>query len=164
MTPRKVITSSLMLILFSVVFLVYTTRYPIDNWESPGPAVFPLLLGAILLIMATSQFVRALWICHEQPRPAGEKVPWVLAIQRFLKNNQGETKVFYLTVILFLYILLMSWIGFFVCTFLLAIVSSRLMEAKGWVRPIVLSLAICLFCFFLFEAWIKLSFPRGFLF
>ena len=45
MTPRKDIASSLVLILFSLTFLIYTTRYPLDDWESPGPAVFPLLLG-----------------------------------------------------------------------------------------------------------------------
>ena len=52
MTPRKDIAGSLVLILFSLTFLIYTTRYPLDNWESPGPAVFPLLLGAVLLLLA----------------------------------------------------------------------------------------------------------------
>ena len=52
MTPRKDIASSLVLILFSLTFLIYTTRYPLDDWESPGPAVFPLLLGAVLLLLA----------------------------------------------------------------------------------------------------------------
>jgi hypothetical protein len=42
MNPRKDIASSLVLILFSMTFLIYTTRYPLETWESPGPAVFPL--------------------------------------------------------------------------------------------------------------------------
>ncbi len=52
MTPRKDIASSLVLILFSLTFLIYTTRYPLDDWENPGPAVFPLLLGGVLLFLA----------------------------------------------------------------------------------------------------------------
>ena len=37
-------------------------------------------------------------------------------------------------------------------------------EAKDWVRPIALSVGVCLFCYFLFVVWIKLSFPKGILF
>jgi hypothetical protein len=58
----------------------------------------------------------------------------------------------------------MQWIGFFVSTFLLVILSSRLMQAKDWGRPIALSAGVSLFCYFLFEVWLKLSFPRGILF
>ena len=85
-------------------------------------------------------------------------------MKAFFLENQGEAKVLILTSLLVLYILMMQWIGFFVSTFLLVILSSRLMEAKDWVRPIVLSAGVCLFCYFLFEVWIKLSFPRGILF
>jgi hypothetical protein len=59
MTPRKEIASSLVLILFSMTFLIYTARYPLETWESPGPAVFPLILGGILLILASGQLIRA---------------------------------------------------------------------------------------------------------
>ncbi len=85
-------------------------------------------------------------------------------MKAFLHDNQGEAKVLILTSLLVLYILMMQWIGFFVSTFLLVILSSRLMEAKDWVRPIVLSVGVCLFCYFLFVVWIKLSFPKGILF
>lgn len=163
MTPRKEIASSLTLILFSVVFLVYTTGYPIDDWENPGPAVFPLLLGTVLLILAASQFVRALWTLRRQP-PAGERPPWSTALRRFLRDNDAERQVLILVAILFFYVLVMPWVGFFVSTFVLVIATSRLMEARDRVRPVVLSLAIGLFCYLLFEVWIKLSFPRGFLF
>ena len=164
MTPRKEIASSLTLILFSVVFLVYTTRYPIDDWENPGPAVFPLLLGTVLLILAAGQFVRVLWVLYRQPPTTGEKTPVIPALLRFMRDNDAERRVFILVAILFSYLLFMPWVGFFVSTFLLVIASSRLMEAKDRIRPVILSLAIGLFCYFLFEVWIKLSFPRGFLF
>ena len=85
-------------------------------------------------------------------------------MKAFFLENQGEAKVLILTALMVSYLLMMQWIGFFVSTFLLVILSSRLMEAKGWVRPIALSAGVCLFCYFLFEVWIKLSFPRGILF
>ena len=86
------------------------------------------------------------------------------AAKAFFVENPGEAKVLILSAMLILYIFIMQWIGFFVSTFLLVILSSRLMEAKGRVGPIVLSAGVCLFCYLLFEVWIKLSFPRGVLF
>jgi putative tricarboxylic transport membrane protein len=163
MNQRKEIASSLVLILFSMIFLVYTTRYPLDDWESPGPAVFPLILGGVLLILSLWQLIHA-WLAPKIPGNAGEARSKIQAFQKFLHENQGEAKVLYLTAMLILYILLMQWIGFFVSTFLLVIFSSRLMEAKDWGRPIALSAGVCLFCYLLFEVWIKLNFPRGILF
>ncbi len=164
MNPRKEIASSLVLILFSTVFLIYTTRYPLDTWESPGPAVFPLILGGVLLILASGELIRAL-LAPKIPNPGG--VPGATAaasMRNYFQKNAGEAKVVALTVLLVIYILAMKWIGFFVSTFLLVILSSRLMEAKDWGRPIALSVGVCLFCYLLFEVWLKLSFPRGILF
>jgi putative tricarboxylic transport membrane protein len=163
MTPRKEIASSLVLLLFSATFLAYTTRYPLDDWENPGPAVFPLVLGAILLVLSAGQLIRGL-LAPKEPGGAGERDSTFKALEKFLQANRGEAKVLVLTAVLVLYILMMKWIGFFVSTFLLVIFSSRLMEAKGWVRPAALAAGVCLFCYLLFEAWIKLSFPRGVLF
>jgi putative tricarboxylic transport membrane protein len=163
MTPRKEIAGNLVLIFFSLTFLVYTTRYPLDDWENPGPAVFPLILGGVLLLLAAWQLIRA-FLAPKAPDRQGVKGSKVRAVKAFLHDYQGEAKVLILTSLLILYILMMQWIGFFVSTFLLVILSSRLMEAKGWVWPIVLSAGVCLFCYFLFAVWIKLSFPQGILF
>lgn len=163
MTPRKDIASSLVLIFFSLTFLIYTTRYPLDDWENPGPAVFPLLLGSVLLLLAAWQLIHA-FLSLKAPHRRGGKESKVKAVKAFLHNNQGEAKVLILTSLLILYIFMMQWIGFFVSTFLLVILASRLMEAKDWVRPVVLSAGVCLFCYFLFVVWIKLSFPGGILF
>jgi putative tricarboxylic transport membrane protein len=163
MTARKDIASSLVLILFSLTFLIYTTRYPLDDWENPGPAVFPLLLGGVLLFLAAWQLIRA-FLSPKAPDRLRGKGSMIIAVKAFFLDNQGEAKVFIMTALLVLYILMMQWIGFFVSTFLLVILASRLMEAKDWVRPIALSAGVCLFCYFLFVVWIKLSFPRGVLF
>ena len=163
MTPRKEIASSLVLILFSLTFLIYTTRYPLDDLENPGPAVFPLLLGGVLLFLAAWQLILA-FLSYKAPDRLRGKGAMIRNVKAFFVDNPGEAKVLILTSMLILYIFMMQWIGFFVSTFLLMILASRLMEAKDWVRPIALSAGVCLFCYFLFVVWIKLSFPRGILF
>jgi putative tricarboxylic transport membrane protein len=163
MIPRKEIAGSFVLILFSLTFLIYTTRYPLETWESPGPAAFPLILGGVLLILASWQMIRAL-LAPKPAQPAGGKASAKKALKEFLHDNAGEAKVLALTIMLILYILLMQWLGFFVSTFLLVVFTSRLMETGEWGRPIALAAGVGLFCYLLFEVWIKLSFPRGLLF
>lgn len=163
MTPRKEIASSLTLILFSAVFLVYTARYPLDDWENPGPAVFPLLLGGVLLILSAWQLIRAL-LAPALLAEAEKTKKGAAALLSFFRENRGEAKVVRLAVMLVLYILLMPWIGFFVCSFLLALFTSRLTEAKDWGKPLLMSAGLTLFCYLLFAVWLKLSLPRGILF
>ena len=163
MTTQKEIAGNLVVILFGAVFLAYTTRYPLDTWESPGPAVFPLILGAALTILGAVQLVQAIWKSRRKEH-LGKHGHSGISVREFLFRNAGEGKALRMIALFILYLLMMQWIGFFVSTFLFTIITSRLTEAKGWGGPIVLSAGVTLFCYLLFEAWLKLSFPRGVLF
>jgi putative tricarboxylic transport membrane protein len=161
MTTRKEIASNLAVILFGAVFLSYTTRYPLDTWESPGPAVFPLILGAVLTILGAGQLVRALWESTRKDRDRHRGGGFGM---KSLLRNSGEGKALRMIAVFILYLLMMQWIGFFVSTFLFGAITSRLTETRGWGGPIALSAGTTLFCYLLFEVWLKLSFPRGILF
>jgi len=163
MAARKEITSSLVLILFGAVFLVYDLKYPLDERANPGPGVFPLMVGAVLVILAGWQSIRAFRKTkgpnkeersEREAQPAGEMV----------QENTGEAKVLFMIAVFVIYLLMVKWIGFFTSNFLFVITSSRLMGARSWKGPILLSAGIDLFCYLLFEVWLKLSFPRGILF
>jgi hypothetical protein len=163
MPSRKEIASSLVLFLFGVVFLLYDFKYPLDQWANPGPGVFPLIVGAVLVILAAwllAQEVRRhkLQGAKESDGGAGRSIPG------FFQRNRSEAKPLFMIAVFIVYLLMVKWVGFFVSTFLFVIISSRLMGAKGWGKPIALSAGVSLFCYLLFVAWIKLSFPRGVLF
>jgi hypothetical protein len=163
MAARKEITSSLVLILFGAIFLLYDLKYPLDERANPGPGVFPLMVGAVLVILAAWQFIRAFRQTRgpddkergkREAEPAGEIV----------QGKAGETKVFFMIAVFIIYILMVKWVGFFTSNFLFVITSSRLMGARSWRNPILLSAGIDLFCYLLFEVWLKLSFSKGILF
>jgi len=163
MFARKEITSSLVLILFGAGFLFYNTKYPMDTWANPGPGVFPLMAAAVLVILSAFQLLqevrkRRLEETKERPRGSGR------SIREFLQRSRGEIKPLLMVAVFIVYLLMVRWVGFFISNFLFVIVSSKLVGAKDWGRPIALSVGIGLFCYFLFEAWLKLSFPRGVLF
>ena len=60
MALRKEVVSSLALLLFGVVFLIYDMSYPLDQRANPGPGVFPLIVGTALVILAGWQLFQAL--------------------------------------------------------------------------------------------------------
>lgn len=163
MSSRKEIESSLVILLFGVGFLLYDIKYPLDQWANPGPGVFPLAVGAVLVVLAAWQLAQEL----RKPKPQRAKEDDEgsgKSITPFLQRKRGEAKPLLMIAVFIIYLLMVKWIGFFVSNFLFVIISSRLMGAKGWGKPIALSAGINLFCYFLFVAWIKLSFPKGVLF
>jgi putative tricarboxylic transport membrane protein len=155
MSTRKEITTTLVLLLFGACYLAYSTEYPMGTWSNPGPRVFPLFVGGVLVILAFGHFVRSLRL---RKREEGEED------DRPTKKSLRASRPLFLAGVFIIYILMIKGAGFFASTAAFVVVSSRLIGAKDWVRPLVLALGVALFCYFLFEVWLKLSLPRGFLF
>ena len=88
---RKEIASSVVLFLFGVVFLLYDIKYPMDTWANPGPGVFPLMVGAVLVILAAWQLAQE--VRKPKPQGAREKHEGTgRSITEFLQRVRGETK------------------------------------------------------------------------
>ncbi len=163
MFVRKEIASSLVLFLFGVFFLLYDLNYPLDQRANPGPGVFPLIVGVALVVLAAWQLIQDV----RKPKPEEAKESHGGAgrsIRKFLQRDNAEVKPLLMISVFIVYLLMVKWVGFFISNFFFVIVSSKIVGARDWGRPIALSAGISLFCYFLFEVWLKLSFPRGFLF
>ena len=133
------------------------------NWQTPGQGVFPLMVGAVWVILAVWQLIQSLR--RTQPSASEQENKRDVQSQReSSRKREEETKVLFMIAVFMIYLVMVKWVGFFTSNFLFVIISSRLMGAKGWKRPITLSAGISLFCYLLFEVWLKLSFPRGILF
>ena len=160
-TPKE-ITSSLVFILLGAGYLAYNTSYSIDTWNNPGPGVFPLIVGGVLILLTVGQWMQTLRRPGKQDdrKSAGFKFQ---SVRSFLLKS-GETRPLILVGVFVIYLLMVEGVGFFISNFVFVVVSSRLMGAKDWARPSALALGICLFCYLLFEVWLKLSLPRGLLF
>jgi putative tricarboxylic transport membrane protein len=163
MTFRKEIVDSLVFILFGLGFLCYGLKYPLDQWANPGPGVFPLIVGVTLVGLAAWQLLHAFW----KLKPSGGREKGgeaVTFVREYLQRNKGETKPLLMIAAFVLYLLMVQWVGFFVSNSLFVVIASRLMKEKDWRGPVALSAGINLFCYVMFELWLKLSFPRGILF
>ncbi len=157
MTLRKEIAGSLALLLFGLGFLLYDIKYPLDQWENPGPGVFPLMVGTVLVILSAIPLAQSLRKRKRLDR--GEEKKGIEC--KPLEGFRNETNVLYMILIFILYLLMIKWVGFFTSNLLFVIISSRLMGSKDWKGPVLLSIGVNLFCYVLFEIWLKVAFPRG---
>jgi putative tricarboxylic transport membrane protein len=159
MSRQKEIVSSLVVILFGCAFLAYSTRYPIDTWENPGPAVFPLIVGVILTLLAAGQLVRSLWKGERHVSRGGKghrRTRWA-----WLKRGENGFTALAMIGLFVLYLLAIQGLGFFASTFCFAVLTSRLAGARDLLKPVGLAAGLTLGCYLLFEVWLKISFPRG---
>ncbi|MDI7258850.1 MAG: tripartite tricarboxylate transporter TctB family protein [Thermodesulfobacteriota bacterium] len=159
---RKEITSSLVFIVFGLGYLIHNTMYSMDTWNSPGPGVFPLIVGGALILLAACQLFQSLRKPKKRDDPKSDGLS-IKSLKAFLQER-GEAKPLILVVVFILYLLMVKWLGFFTSNSIFVVISSRLMGAKDWRKPVALAVGVGLFCYLLFEVWLKLSLPRGYLF
>jgi len=163
MTIRRERVSGLVIVLFGVGSLLYGLQYPFDTWGNPGPAVFPFMATAVLLLIAgwnlVRDFVKPAPVTGDEESSAPRE-----SLRESFGSGSGRSKVFVMIGVFVLYILLIRWVGFFVSNFFFVIVASRLIGARNWRGPLALSAGVNLFCYLLFDLWLKISFPRGMLF
>lgn len=150
MNARRETSASIVLVLLGIGYLAYNTRYAMDTWANPGPAVFPLMVGTVFIVMALAHTVRTVRLDKgEGPR---SRIPLSL---------RGGSKPFNLILLCLFYLLLMKGVGFYISNLLFVVGSSRLIGARDWIRPLFLAVGIGLFCYLLFEVWLKVSLPKG---
>jgi len=152
---RKEVISSLVLLSLGTGYLAYSLTYPMETLNNPGPGVFPVTAGGGLIILTLSQLIQSL-------KRAGKQLP--SKDSPASSENAIKVKPFFMVLVFAAYLLIMNWTGFFTANFLFIVVSSRLIGAKDWGRPVLLAAGVSLFCYLLFVVWLKLSLPRGFLF
>jgi putative tricarboxylic transport membrane protein len=144
--------SGLVLSLLSACMIWAAACLPYGNIRNPGPGFFPLWLGVILGCMSIGLFV-----------------------QTTLRNENGKTlrdileekvrwgKVLLVITGLIFYGFLMDYIGFLVVTFLLMALLLRFIEPQPWRVVIGWALGGSMGSYLIFEVWMKLRLPKGFL-
>jgi putative tricarboxylic transport membrane protein len=136
--------------LAGIGYLVYGRRYPLDTLAAPGPGLFPTVVGVLLVLLATGLLLSA-WIT---PAPAGQ------ARNDPAGGGRGDRPLL-LMAMLGAGVALMPVIGFLASSFVLVVVSSRLLGADDWLRPVALGLAVIAGAYLLFVRWLAIPFPRG---
>jgi hypothetical protein len=144
--------SGLVLLILAGFICCGSILLPYGNIHNPGPGFFPLWLGIILgglsiglLLQAARQKEGARVLGDILP----EKVRW--------------HKVLWVLIALVLYGCLMNIFGFLIVTFFLMAFLLRFIEPQPWRSVIGWTLVGSLGSYLVFEVWMKLRLPKGFL-
>jgi len=144
--------SGLALSILAAGMILAALRLPYGNLRNPGPGFFPLWLGVILGGMSIAFFVQT---------TRGKESERTL--KEILEEDVRWGKVLLVLGALILYGFLMDTIGFLIVTFLLMIVLLRFIEPQPWKVVIGWALAGSVGSYLIFEVWMKLRLPKGFL-
>ena len=134
------------------LFIIYESyRLGLGTMYQPGPGFLFFWTGIVVAIMAlivVLQSFRAQAAEEVQEAPTGKRT---------------TTKVILVIVALFLYAVLMEWLGFFIVTFLLFMFLLGVIEKKKWWFAVLVSAAVTLFAYLVFETALQSQLPKGIL-
>ena len=135
-------------IILGLVIMILSTQLGIGSPEKPGSGLFPFFCGFLIFVLAVLIMFR---------KEKTEKHVKVLS-GRYAKNNLALMIITFI-----LWILLMPFLGYLLVTFLGTYSFSKIMKLEGWQKPLILSIGTMVFCYFLFDYYLYLDLPRGFL-
>lgn len=144
--------SGLALLLLSAGMISAALGLPFGDIRKPGPGFFPFWLGVIMGAMSIGLFVQS-----TLARRSGR------TIRNILEEDVRWGKVLLVLATMILYALLMDTLGFLIVTFLLMVVLLRFVEPQSWRAVIGWALAGSVGSYLIFEVWMKLRLPKGFI-
>jgi hypothetical protein len=135
----------------ATLYLVANRQYPLDSLAAPGPGVFPLAVGSILLVLAAWQTCRTL--------PAWLEARRIGAAEGSGPSSPGHSLRMIGLVVA--YAAAIGAVGFLGASFALVLASSRLLGARGWLRSVALALGVTAVAYVIFVAWLGVPLPPG---
>jgi putative tricarboxylic transport membrane protein len=138
-------------LLFSLFISYESYRLGLGNVNQPGPGFLFFWTGIVVAILSIIVIVRS----FSAKASEGEK--------EAAEEGRRLTKIVPVLVALFLYALLMEWLGFIVVTLLLFLFILGVVEKKKWLFTAAVSVAVTLFAYLIFEVALQSQLPKGLL-
>jgi hypothetical protein len=157
---RNDLWSGGVLLLLGGAYLAIDLRYPLDSLANPGPGLFPLAAGMLLVTLALLQLAQAGGTLLSLGRAVASR-PSTDDPGGTAEDSQAGRRPVLMLAILVVYLLVVSWIGFLTSTFLLVVICSKLMGSRGWSGPVALAAGLALACYLLFSVWLRVPLPAG---
>jgi len=144
---RALLGTSIVASLLAVAYLAEAMRYPRGTMAQPGPGLFPLAVGVLLLIVAVGSGLEV-WLdgtSGDMGWPRGSDALRVLAV---LATSLG-------------YVVLLPYVGHPVAATLVTLAVLQVMHVRGWVLKVGLSLGLGLGSYYLFAVVLGVPLPAG---
>jgi putative tricarboxylic transport membrane protein len=135
------------ILLLSILIMVLSRSYGLGTLGKPGAGLYPFTIGLLIFPLSLSLFISSL-------RSKGKG--------SVLSRGEVVTFISFIGTCAF-WILAMPYLGYPAVTLLATFFLSKIMKLEGWLKPLLLSAGTALFIFILFDYWLYIDLPRGFL-
>ncbi|MFB3884824.1 MAG: tripartite tricarboxylate transporter TctB family protein [Thermodesulfobacteriota bacterium] len=129
----------------------WSTQYPLGGVANPGPGLYPLVLGLLLMFLSLVLFAQELKTGWSEGGGAGLAVSGKLA------------KVGYVIGVLIAAIFLFEWAGYLVTIFFFMFLLALIGGVERWKKGLILSILTVAGVYVVFVVLLKQELPRGFL-
>lgn len=127
-----------------------SVRLSLGDFRQPGPGLFSFLAGAVLGLLSLILF----WHAHKKG-PEERKALW--------PNLHATGRMVWMVVALIVYTLGMNYVGFLFSTLLFLGFLLRGIGRQKWPAVIAVTILVSLASYFIFQSWLDVQLPRGFL-
>jgi putative tricarboxylic transport membrane protein len=134
---------------FSILMIIQSYRLGLGRINHPGPGFLFFWVNIILGIMSLVVLFKA-W--------AGKKGE---GAQPAIFEGEKMSKIIFVLLALFIYVLLMETVGFLPLTFLLFVYLLGIIEKKKWFFTVFVSLVVTAISYLIFQIWLQCMLPYG---
>jgi putative tricarboxylic transport membrane protein len=138
--------SGVVLLVFGLGVCWQAALLALGEPDRPGPGFYPLVLGAVLMLVAV-------WVVMEARSSPGEAEPP-------MTRSDNVAAVAVVPGLLVAFALVLEPLGYVISMFLMMGLLLRL-AGRGWPAAAGMALASTLLSFFLFDMWLGVPLPKG---
>ncbi len=152
---KNVRIDGLVWVVLGVLMCIGAIKLKLGSFGTPGPGFLPFLSGVLLGIFGLILSFPTPFARLGEKREAKNEEPSVAWNWNKLINP------FLALIILFIYILLLEFLGFIFTTFICMLLLFKLSEPKKWLKPLILSASTSILSYLVFSVWLQCQFPKG---
>lgn len=141
--------SSLIILLFSIAFVIGAKKMPMSDGLSPGPGFIPFWIGIFMVILSVSLLIK------------GIRTKALVGNTIFLKKKQGLRDIAYITFSLFAYCAFINLLGYQISTFIFLIFLFKAAGRYTYKFSFGLSIIVTFALYGIFEYWLEMALPAG---
>ncbi len=146
---RAQVAGGFVLFLGGAVTVVLSLGMPLGSLRMPGPGMFPMAMGALLMLLSGIWTVRFIW----QHEAAREGLFWGTSLKRVLPFVGAMA----------LCVLLLDALGYLLTSFVLLLVLFGLTGSRAWALNFFLASGVAGVSYLVFVRWLQVPLPRGLL-
>jgi putative tricarboxylic transport membrane protein len=133
----------------SVSYFAGALSYSIGTLAQPGPGLYPLLVGVLLILASVGVFTSTLL------RPSIKSIEF--------PKGRGLWQLLFITAVMIVYAVALPYIGHLLAAAIVVFGVLQAMGLRQWYLKIGLTVALSLGSFYLFDILLKVPLPRGWL-